>query len=322
MDTKQIIKKIYDAINKSENILLISHRNPDGDTLGSCLALAHYLETLNKNYTVYCSESPAPFFAFMPKFNVLQVSANANIDFKNYDLIIACDCADQSQTGIDEEVWQTITAKIINIDHHASNPSFGDYNLIQPEAASVTAIVYQFFNQNKISLSRDMATCLLTGLVTDTGNFSNHSTNQDALETASRLIAKGAQIRYINYHIIKNKSIPVLKLWSRVFLRLRKNHDLNLAWTVITLKDKIECGVDDLATEGISNIFNELADSSFSLILEEIESGYVKGSLRATSNLIDVSKFAKIMGGGGHCRAAGFRVKGRLVQSHDEWNII
>lgn len=320
METQQTIKKINSLISESTNILLISHRNPDGDTLGSCLALAHYLENSDKKIELYCQDKPAEFFSFLPRFELLKTEPEP--DFKNYDLIIACDCADIAQTGTNPDAWPGLKTQVVNFDHHLTNTKFGTFNLIMPEAASTTAVLYHFFSSNGINLDRTIATCLLTGLVTDTGNFSNPGTNHDALEVASRLVAKGAQIRYINHYIIKNKSIPVLKLWSRIFLRLRKNQELDLAWTVITKKDKQDCGVDDLATEGISNIFNELADSSFSLVLEEIQGGFIKGSLRTTTNHINVSEFAKIMGGGGHRRAAGFRVKGILVSSNAGWSII
>ncbi|NQU77199.1 bifunctional oligoribonuclease/PAP phosphatase NrnA, partial [Candidatus Falkowbacteria bacterium] len=312
-------KKIYTLINESSNILLICHRNPDGDTLGSALALAHWFKKIAKNYTIYCQDKPALFLSFLPGLeNIKNQEPNPN----NYDLIITCDCGDQTQTGVSSENWNQIKSKIINIDHHFTNTNFGNYNLISFESASTSAILYKFFKASLVNIDRLMATCLLTGLVVDTCNFSNPGTNQEALEVASRLVAKGAQIRCINNNILKNKSLPILKLWSRILLRLQKNEELGLAWTIITKKDKAECGVDDLASEGISNFFNELADSNLTLVLEEIEGGFVKGSLRTTTDHIDVSRFAKIMGGGGHQRAAGFRVKGRLKESDKGWSIV
>ena len=319
MQFTQIIKKIHSLILSSNSILLVSHRNPDGDTIGSTLALAHWFEKIGKDYTIFCQDKPASFFSFLPNLEIIQTTLP---DFKNYDLVITCDCADQTQTGISPEDWKRLKCPIINIDHHFTNTNFGHHNLVLFEPASTTAILYQFFISNLINIDRPLATCLLTGLVVDTGNFSNPSTDGSALEIASRLVAKGAQIRYINHYLIKNKSVPTLKLWSRILLRLKKNQDLGLAWTVITKKDKQDCAVDDLATEGISNFFNELADSNLSLVLEEIEGGFIKGSLRTTTDFIDVSRFAKIMGGGGHQRAAGFRVKGKLQETDDGWSIV
>lgn len=320
MEIQQIIKKINNLISESNNILLISHRNPDGDTLGSNLALTHYLKSQAKQVSIYCQDRSPDFFSFLPHFNLIQTEPEP--DLNHYDLVITSDCADIAQTGINPPQWKNLKTPVINIDHHLTNTNYGTLNLVMSEAASTTAVLYYCFRQNGADLDRPLATCLLTGLITDTSNFSNPSTNQAALEVASRLVAKGAQIRYINHHVIKNKSIPVLKLWSRIFLRLRKNPNLDLAWTFITQKDKKECGVDDLATEGLSDIFNELTDSSFSLVLEEIQGGYVKGSLRTTKDFIDVSKFAKIMGGGGHRRAAGFRVRGRLELVSNGWHLV
>lgn len=320
MDAPQTIKKINALINESNNILLVCHRYPDGDTLGSNLAFAYYFDRLNKNYSIYCQDPPASFFSFLPNFKKIQTGLAPRLSA--FDLIIASDCGDLNQTGLDLAAWSENKTPLINIDHHLTNTHFGAYNLILPDVASTTAVLYHFFSQNFVNLDRALATCLLTGLITDTNNFSNLSTNQDALEVASRLVAKGAQIRYINHYIIKNKSVPVLKLWSRIFLRLQKNPELDFAWTIITKKDKEDCAVDDSATEGLSNIFNELADSAFSLVLEEIAGGYVKGSLRTTRDYVDVSEFAKIMGGGGHRRAAGFRLRGQLQEMDNGWEII
>jgi len=316
MESSQTIKKIYTLISESHNILLISHRNPDGDTLGSTLALTRWLKKIEKTYTIYCQNKPADFLSFLPDLELIKTKEP---NLENYDLIIACDCADQEQAGLNLKNTKT---PVINIDHHLTNTNYGDYNLVLPQVASTTVILFQLFTQNTINLDRHIATCLLTGLIGDTGNFSNLSTSGDSLEIASRLVAKGARIRDINRYLIKNKSVRTLKLWSRIFLRLNKNEELSLAWTVITLKDKEECKVDDQATEGISNFFNELADANFTLVLEEIIGGYVKGSLRTTTNTIDVSKFAKIMGGGGHQRAAGFRLKGKLEEVGGGWSIV
>lgn len=314
----QTLKKIHSLILSSNNILLVCHRNPDGDTLGSALGLACWFKKINKKRDIYCQDRPADFLSFLPGIETIQTSLP---DFKNYKLIIACDCADQSQTGLASK-WNNIKCPVINIDHHFTNANFGHYNLLSYESASTTALLYKFFKENLINIDRFMATCLLTGLLIDTGNFSNPLTNEESLEIASRLVAKGAQLRRINHYLVKNKSVPTLKLWSRLFLRLQKNEELGLAWTLITLRDKQDCGVDDLATEGLSNFFNELADSNLTLVLEEIAGGYVKGSLRTTTDFIDVSKFAKIMGGGGHQRAAGFRLKGRLKESDKGWTIV
>lgn len=321
MEFSQIIKKIHTLISESSNILLISHRNPDGDTLGAGLALAHFLKGLDKNFAVFCRDPLPTFLSFLSGFDGIEIGKAPELS--SFDLVIALDCSDLEQTGLVKELGEYPKKRIINIDHHLTNTNYGQHNLVFPDCVSTTVVLYQVFDKLKINIDKVTATCLLTGILTDTGNLSSPSTGNEALKIASRLVAKGAQVRQINHCIIKNKSLAILKLWSRVFLRIKKAEDLDLAWTFITKGDIKECGVDELATEGISNFFNFITDSSVFLVLREVEAGMIKGSLRTTKNFIDVSKFAKIMGGGGHRWAAGFRLKGDLASNRGgDWKIV
>ncbi|MBU4332298.1 DHH family phosphoesterase [Patescibacteria group bacterium] len=325
MENQVIIDKIKNSIDKASKILLVCHRNPDGDTLGAALSLAHFLETAKKGYALFCQDSPADFFRFLSKFEEL-IIGEIGLGFKTqtnsgHDLIITLDCGDIEQTGLPEFLANTKTP-IVNIDHHITNTQFGDYNLVDADKASTTALLYQFFTKSQISISRNMATCLLVGLLTDTGNFSNPATNSESLAIAARLVARGAQIREINKYILQNKSIDVLKLWSRIFLRLQKISDFDLAWTVITQKDLAECGIDKKGLEGVANFLSKFSDSAITLILEELENKEIKGSLRTNQDFIDVSKFAKLMGGGGHAKAAGFRINGQLLETAGGWEIV
>lgn len=319
MEYQIISDKIKNAIDKASNVLLVCHQNPDGDTLGSALSIAHVFDLTGKDYTVFCPDKPADFFSFLPKFDKLETKQK--IDFSKFNLIMTFDCGDLEQTGLQEFLSQTRTG-IVNIDHHTTNTRFGEYNLVDTGKASTTAILYHFFTKSQLAICRDIATCLLVGVLTDTGNFSNPATDPESLQIAARLVAKGARIREINKYVLRNKSINILKLWSRFFLRLKRDADLDLAWTVITQKDLKDCQVDKKELEGVANFFNDLADNAIALVLEELDGGEIKASLRTTRDWIDVSKFAKMMGGGGHAKAAGFRVRGRLLETVEGWRVV
>jgi phosphoesterase RecJ-like protein len=141
------------------------------------------------------------------------------------------------------------------------------------------------------------------------------------LQVASHLLNIGARHQEINKNILRNKSLSLLKLWGRAFERLRYNSSYDLAFTVITSQDITECGAESESASGLSNFFNDLAGAKASLVLIEQPDGTIKGSLRTTRDDVDVAKLAKTLGGGGHQKAAGFSVSGRLVYNEGNWFI-
>jgi phosphoesterase RecJ-like protein len=164
---------------------------------------------------------------------------------------------------------------------------------------------------------------LLTGIVTDTGNFAYQSTTKQSIETASRLLSIGADFDGISKANIYNKTIDILKLWGVVMRRIVFNKELKMVTTVLFKKDLEDLKLSEEAGEGISNYLNNLSKKNkLSLLLKEYEIGKVKGSLRTTRDDIDVSAIAQQFGGGGHKKAAGFEVEGKLVFNNGQWQII
>ena len=171
---KDELKKIRAAIEKAKTILLISHKSPDGDTLGSALGLYHSLKVMGKNPTVACVDEPAPVFSFMPVVETVQLG----IDHLNYDLFFILDCGATHLTGLNEiypELFDK-SLEVINIDHHPTNDYFGRYNLVVDDAPSATMVCYQMVVDLGMPLDRAVATCLLTGIYTDTGSFMHSNT--------------------------------------------------------------------------------------------------------------------------------------------------
>jgi len=322
MDNNLLVnKKIFEAISEANHILLISHQRPDGDTLGSALALAETFDNLNKNYTHFCLGKPSPYFYFLPKIE--NIFHNLEDLFLNqFDLIITLDCGDLGQTGIERELLEIIKKiSLINIDHHKTNENFGQLNLVIKEASSTSEIVYKFLNHFNFEINKNIATCLLTGILTDTGNFTNGATTVSALKIASDLLIRGARFNQITFSTSKNKSLAILKLWGRILSRLEEN-DLGVVFTVITLKDLEESELDREALEGVANFLNNLAGLRIILVLKEEENGFIKGSLRSNDDVLDVSEIAKFLGGGGHKKAAGFTIKGQLVEVDGKWKVV
>ncbi|KKR48884.1 MAG: MgpA protein [Candidatus Magasanikbacteria bacterium GW2011_GWC2_40_17] len=315
-------KKIHQEILGAENILLISHKNPDGDTLSSACAMMQYLRSLGKNHTAFCATSLNKNLAFLPHLEYFVQDPQI---FKNnyFDVIIIFDSGDLLYAGVEDHFKKLdYSPTIINIDHHATNQFYGHYNLVVPEAASTTEVLYRFFQINDVDLDKHISTCLLTGIVTDTGHFTNPSTSASSLKIASRLMSGGANLRLIQGWTIKNKTLDGLKLWGKVLSRLSKNENWDIATAIISQKDLDGQNIADEEIEGLANFLNNLSGAKIVLLLKEKNNGVIKGSLRTTDPTIDVSKLAVFFGGGGHAKAAGFSLKGQLEEKDGIWQVV
>jgi len=323
MDFNVISRKIYSQISGANNILLIIHPNPDADALGSLAALNYWLIDLGKKPTKFCLNQVVGNLAWIVNFEPLATDFEELVK-NNYDLVIVLDSGDLKYAGVDKFFSQfSPKPLIINIDHHLTNQYFGDINLVNLSAASTTEIIYQFFKLLKVKISPKIASALLAGIIGDTYNFTNPNTSFQSLETAAHLLVAGARIDRINDSIFKNKTLETLKIWGEILIRLSYNADLGVVSTIVTESDLKENLSPSEVTEGIANFLNNLTGVKASLILQQEAGRIIKGSFRTGDDLIDVSELAKILGGGGHRKAAGFRVKGQLVKTKEGgWQIV
>jgi len=314
---QRIAKQILNVIQESEYIILVPHQHPDGDALGSVTALADYLERIKKEYVIFCATDYPENLSFLE--HTEKITSHVSVWRTNKKLtVILMDSGDPVYAGVDNLIKkQKNKPTIVNIDHHATNQQYGDYNLVIESASATTEILYLFFRHNKINITPNMATSLMTGLITDTGNFSNSGTSRHALAIASDLSKKHANVSEIRKQIFQNKSINGLKVWGTVLSRLSINEQHNIAYTFLTQKDIEESGVSEEELEGIANLLNDLNEGNAVLVLKERPEGGVKGSFRTTKDSVDVSLIAKELGGGGHKKAAGFSLEHTLDEAFD-----
>jgi len=323
MDIERHSQQIQSVLTAAKHVLVITHPQPDADAVGSVAAMAQWLASLNTTHTVFCVDQPPSHLSWLVNFqpfiiNPIVAAAGA------YDAIIVMDCGDLKYAGVID--WlPAIKQKIpiINIDHHATNSHFGDINIVDTEAASTTEILFHLFRDRAFSLNAHVANALLAGIVFDTYNFTNPNTSQRALTVASALLSAGAGLTHVSEMVLRTKSVGTLQAWGQALTRLSFNPRWNVASTVITVND-VEAGVSvpEIA-EGAANFLNNVGGVDAALILHELPDGIIKGSFRTNSDLIDVSKLAMLCGGGGHKKAAGFRLKGRLVKTDEGyWQII
>lgn len=306
------------AINESLDILLFAHSSPDGDTVGSVLALREYLKSLGKNVAVACFDPLPSFLSFLSE-NVFEFPEH--LELEKFKLIIACDSVERGFSKIASQLRENQIIALL--DHHPDINQKGDISIIDPEFSSVCEIVYDFFIENKIELTRKIATFLMLGIMADTGTFQHQNTTSRIMEIASDLMKKGAPLKKIVENALVNKNISTLKLWGKAFERAKINPASKMIVSVLTQKDLEECQTSSEGIAQVAGILNTVPGASFSLILSERGDGIVKGSLRSEEYKgVDVSKIAVALGGGGHKLASGFEVKGKIVETEEGWEII
>ena len=310
-DYQDISHKIKNELELAQNVLIISHQKPDGDTLGANLALTTYLTNQNKNVTSFCLDKITDTFYFLPNSHL---STNNHLVFtKQYDVVIVVDSGSLPYAGVDKLLTALPTGyTLINLDHHLSNNNYGDINLVITSAASTTEIIYRLFNAWEINWTPDIATNLICGIITDTSGFTNPATNYRTLEAGAFLINQGANVNQVAKLTLFNQDINQLKLWGGALSRLTKIKKYDLVYTYLTQEDFVECEADESASEGITNFLHILKEATIIMVIRETNNGFIKGSLRTSSDDVDLTKLAALMGGGGHKKASGFALPGKL----------
>ena len=310
--------KVASFLNNSQNVLIISHRQPDGDTIGSNLALN---TAINQFFGIKgrsaCAD-PIPFsLQFMPDCEKLHKKFNED----EIDLIISVDCSSFDQIKYQEKRPEFFKKKIplINIDHHTSNTNYGDLNLVDADAASTTIIIYKFLKFFDIPITSSIATNLLAGIYCDTGSFMHANTNSEIYEIASELMLAGADANNIVKHMFKTKTVEQLRLWGRVLNNIKVNKKGTIV-SKITTDEFLQTNATPKDLSGVINYLNSVPNCKMSVLLSEDMKGNVQGSMRSGTDDVDVSSLSCQFGGGGHKKAAGFTIPGKIV-ADEVWRI-
>jgi len=209
----------------------------------------------------------------------------------------------------------------LEIDHHPKIKSYADLEIRDSAAAATTEILYYFLKANKIRINKNLANCLLAGILTDTGNFLYPSTSPQTINIASEMLAKGARLPQIMENTWRNKSIASMKAWGKALSNLKINKIYNFAYTILEPEDvPLEMAEEEL--EGLAGFLSNLDRVNGLMILRELPEGIIKGNLRTAKPNVDISKLARALGGGGHAKAAGFTVTGSLQKTENGWTIV
>jgi len=320
MNYEQCNKKIFDVLRDSRRVLIVAHQKPDGDALGSTSGFYSWLKREGKDATLFCKDLPAQHYKYLNGF--FDYTNDIKVFEKQYDVVMVFDSGDLNYAGIDELIKRLIGSPIlINIDHHKTNQFYGKINLIDTEATSTAEVITRFFEINNVFIDSAMATSFMTGILTDTSHFSNAATTSRGMEIAGRLVAHGARLNEITKFLLKNKQLPILKIWGLALSRLVKNEEQDLAVTYITNEDFEKYNVPANAVEGISNFLQAVMGNAESiLVLHDRGNGTIKASMRSVSR--DVSAIAKLFGGGGHKLAAGFTITGKIKATEQGFEVV
>ncbi len=292
-------KDAWAVIIEARHILLVSHVNPDGDTLGSVLALYDILKKMNKKVSLYSRTKEMPrIYNFLPNIQKIRDKLP-----KFYDVVVSCDCGSFDRLGLAKGEY-----KLINIDHHASNQMFGDINIVDAKSASAGMVVYDFLVQNGIAISKVCATCLYVTIVEDTGFFSYSHLEEKTFRTVANLVRYGADPKEIAELLKSRVSLAKIRLLGYVLNNFELYFDAKVALISIDKEILIETGAKRYDTKNIVNVLRDIITLKVSVMILEEKHGGFKVSLRSKSDL-DISVVSKHFKGGGHINSAGFEVK-------------
>jgi phosphoesterase RecJ-like protein len=312
-------QQAHALLEGAKRIACICHRNPDGDALGSMLGFGLLLEQAfpDKRITFHCSDPVPETFLFMP--GVLRVQGPPVL--QPGDSAVFLDCAEAKLTEMHLSHPQLFDGSYptVNIDHHPGNPGFGTANIVVGEASSTCEIIVDLAEELHWALRPDIATCLLTGVYTDTGGLLHSNTTPAVYRTVAKLLRSGARLQLIVSAVFRTAKLSTLKLWGRVLEKISISEEGG-AISAVTDGDFRATGADYSELAGAIDYVNAVPGMRFSMVLSE-RNGKVKGSIRTLRDDVDVAAMAGNFQGGGHKKAAGFALDGKLKQEM-RWKVV
>jgi phosphoesterase RecJ-like protein len=295
------VKRAAEILNNADNVLILSHLSPDGDTLGSAFALCRALQKSGRTARVECSDELPAKYGYIFK------------DMKNDEfepgIVVSSDIASENLLGEKLEKYKDQVA--LCIDHHPSNSLSAQFTLLDPSAAATCEIIYDVIVQLGVEIDKDIANCIYTGLSTDTGCFRYSNTTPRTLRTAALMIEKGADAAYINKVMFETVSRQRLAAETMILRTLEYHFDGRMAVIYINREIIGQSGVDESELEGIPSVPARIEGVLAGITVKEKAEGVYKISVR-TNGELNASDICAHFGGGGHARAAGCSVNGRL----------
>ncbi len=302
-------EKAKNAFLEADKICVISHRKPDGDAVGANLALKMALENLGKKVVSACVD-PVPDNSSFLKGGEDFVR---DFNYEDFDIIVSVDCGALGLVKFHEKKPEILSGEkpFINIDHHQSNEKFGTINIVDEKACATAMVLYRFFRYCGWKIDVDMATALLHGIYFDTGSLMHSNTDADVYRVSGELVSLGGDYRRVAKELFHTTPVNRLRLWGKILEKMYVNED-GVTVSAVDRNDYLSTGTGPDDTGGAIDLLNGVPDTKYSVLLSEGEDGLIKGSLRTQRDDVNLSEIAAQWGGGGHPKASGFGIQGKL----------
>lgn len=299
------VSELYQYVDSANQPYIIGHNNPDGDCIGATTALALLFRKLGRDVPVLLIDVPDTY-DFLPVDEFLSEEIPTHCD-----LMIALDSGDKDRFGYFNGVVDNAT-RLINIDHHDSNPNYGDKNYVLSDMSSTCELLYSMIDDMSL-MDQDIAKCLYTGIVYDTGVFKHSNTTKSTHKVAGELIETGINFSEIIDHVFYYKSVKSLKVRKVAIERLELLEQDKVSFTYVNLSDMKALNAVKKNTEGIIQMITEIYGIKCSVFIYEIKEGIFKVSLRGKDDM-NVCEVAQVFGGGGHIKASGCTVEASIEE--------
>ncbi len=294
------LEEIFEKIKNAETIVILTHENPDGDAVGSSLALYNGLKFFGKNKVdVIIPECPKTFL-FLPGADEIKKES----DIENYDLAIAIDCSNIEMLNGGDRYFENADNTVV-IDHHSTNTMYGDLNFVNPDAPACAEVMIVALEKFEMEIDKRIGTCLLVGIITDTGGFKYQGVTAETFEFVAELLNKGVNVSDTYRKVLQVKTKSAYELGRIANNRLEFLEDGKIAFTYLTLEDYENYNASYGDHEGIVDFGRDVEGVEVSIFIREIKGKGLKVSLRSNEK-VDVDDIALLYGGGGHPKAAGF----------------
>ena len=300
----EVIGAIKERLDRSRNVVIASHVRPDGDAIGSLLALGLALRDAGKSVQMVLVDGVSSSFRHLEGSELIVKEPTAE-----YDTLISVDCADFKRLG---KAFESFGQPDINIDHHKTNENFGRLNLIEPDEVATSAILTNYLPAWGYKITKPIAAALLTGIITDTLGFRTSNTNPSALRLCAMLMETGVDMTDLYMKALVKKTFPAARYWGAGLSRLEQQN--GIVWATLTVEDRKASGYGGNDDADLINMISAIEGNKVGMIFVEQNDHHVKISWRALQPGIDVSGVAKHFNGGGHAAAAGADVSGALTE--------
>ena len=304
------VDRLKELLSRHRQIMILGHKDPDGDTLGCSLAFAEALRSQGKEAFVVLPTPLPRKYSWMPGFDQILESPPAG---SSVHLVLFFDTGNMERSG-SAGAHIADDAVIVNVDHHPSNSMYGDLNIIDPDASAVGQMCLDLLEHFGWEITPTMATNLYTALLTDTGGFRHQNTTVRALHDASRLAALGADPSHVAFMVYKSRPLSTVKLSGLSIASMQVEMEGRLAWTKVTRRMLHEAGAVMAESEDIIDTLSSLAGLEVAIIFKEVSARLTKISVRSVG-AVNAAELCGRFGGGGHLRAAGAEVQLQLADA-------